>query len=103
MPAMAIATHILPVAIVIQIVCAGYVVVYILIARKPLIRIVVERIAQVTIVVNIATIVTAWVAITIIVVHQRARRAGFYARQRRSGRTLTRHRKDFALFDATAA
>src|SRR6266568_1183272 len=74
-PAITVTTQLLPVAIVVQVIYSGNVVSYVLIAGESTRRIIVERIVQVGIVAIVATVIQARVAIAIVAIHHRPRRA----------------------------
>src|SRR5256885_12076281 len=103
MPAVTVITYILPVAIIIEIVDAWYVVTDVVIAAVIPRRIVVVRIVQISIVTTIAAIVPARITIAVIVVDHGAGLVRIDARKRGSGSTGTWQSQCLAFFDCAAA
>src|SRR5437588_9706220 len=103
MPGVAIVAHILPIAIIVEIVNARHVVTDVVIATVIAGRIIVIRIVQIAIVATIAAIVPARITIAVIVVYHGARLVFIHARERGAGSARTWQRKRLTFFDRAAA
>src|SRR2546429_7631874 len=103
MPAVTIITHILPVAIIIEIVNPRHVVTDVVITAVIPRRIVIVRIVQISIVTTIAAIVPARITIAVIVVDYGTGLVRIHARKRGRGSAGTWQSQRLAFFDRAAA
>src|SRR5213593_4745479 len=103
MPGVTIVVHILPIAIVIEVVDPRHIVADIVVAIVIARRIVIVRIVQISVIAAIAAVVPARITIAVIVVDYSACLVGIHTRQGRTGSAGTRQSKRLALFNRAAA
>src|SRR2546421_2503548 len=101
MPAVAVVAHVLPIAIVIEIVDPRNVIADVVVTVIESLRLVRVRIFEVSVVIAIAAIVTLRISSPIVVVDVSARLVWFYPRHHCRRVSLTRHRKRFAFLNVS--